>query len=280
MDEKILKQKYNDLLKSYKTGADYLADHPEEKEKVQKRLDEISTEMENIMKMFPNMSEDEKINGFEIEENIVDTNSETKFETPIDVSCESEPKTQIVIKEKENNSLQNFADDWKLATQLAKSDILPDNYKNKPQNVVIAIGLAKQMDLPPFTVMQNLSIIKGKTSWSGSFCKTLIERTGKFRDLELNYIGEKGKDSYGCYLSAVRISDNKIIKGPEVTMKMAKDEKWTTNSKWFNLTDLMLAYRCQSFFCRLYVPEAMNGIYTSEEVEDISTPRETPIDVL
>ena len=128
--------------------------------------------------------------------------------------------------------------------------------------------------------MQNLAIIRGKTAWSGSFCKTLIERTGKFKDLELNYIGEKGKDSYGCYLSAIRLSDNKIIKGPEVTMKMAKDEGWTSNKKWLTLTDLMLAYRCQSFFCRIYCPEAMNGIYTDSEVEEFTPNREQPIDVL
>lgn len=116
--------------------------------------------------------------------------------------------------------------------------------------------------------MQNLNIIKGRVSWTGSFCKTLIEMTGKFRDLNLNYIGTKGKDDYGCFLSATRISDNAIIKGPEVTMKMAKEENWTTNKKWLTLTDLMLAYRCQSFFARVYCPEAMNGIYTYEEIED------------
>ena len=89
--------------------------------------------------------------------------------------------------------------------------------------------------------------------------------------LELNYIGQKGTDSYGCYLSATRISDGKIIKGPEVTMKMAKEEGWTTNKKWLTLTDLMLAYRCQSFFARLYAPEAMSGVYTDDEIAEINS---------
>lgn len=266
-DEKILKQKYNDLLKSYTTGAEYLVEHPEEKEKVEKRLEELSKEIENIMKMFPDMTEQEKNEGFVIDE--VEVVEEPK-------QTENKP----IVVESKQTALQSFSDDWKIANQLAKSDIIPDNYKGKPQNVIIAVGLARQMNLPPFTVMQNLAIIRGKTSWSGSFCKTLIERTGKFRDLELNYIGEKGKDTYGCYLSAIRVSDGKLIKGPEVTMKMAKDEKWTANSKWLTLTDLMLAYRCQSFFCRLYVPEAMNGIYTSEEVEDVALNRQQPQDIL
>lgn len=272
-DEKVLKQKYNDLLKSYTTGAEYLTNHPEEKEKVEKRLEELSKEIENIIKMFPDMTEKEKNEGFVIDEvEVVDTVD--TVDTPKQV------ETKPVKVEQQPTTLQSFSDDWKIANQLAKSDIIPDNYKGKPQNVIIAVGLARQMDLPPFTVMQNLAIIRGKTSWSGSFCKTLIERTGKFRDLELNYIGEKGKDTYGCYLSAIRVSDGKLIKGPEVTMKMAKEENWTSNKKWLTLTDLMLAYRCQSFFCRLYVPEAMNGIYTSEEVEDITPNRQQPQDIL
>lgn len=267
MEKEELKLKYNDLLDSLTKGANFLAANPDKAEEAQKRINEITEEMDKISKQIPEATAEELENGFEI-----------KTDTGVITTKENiDNKPVVVLKQ---NVLESFEDDWKMANQLAKSDILPDNYKNKPANIVIAVGLARQMDLPPFTVMQNLSIIRGKTSWSGSFCKTLIERTGKFKNLELNYIGEKGKDTYGCYLSAIRVSDNKLIKGPEVTMKMAKEEKWTTNPKWLTLTDLMLAYRCQSFFCRLYVPEAMNGIYTDDEVTEISQTREKPIDIL
>ncbi len=182
--------------------------------------------------------------------------------------------------EQPKSELQIFGDNWRIATQLAKSSLIPDNYKNKPENVIIALGMSQKLGLDAFTCMQNLNVIKGKTSWSGSFCKTLIEKSNKFKDLELNYIGEKGKDTYGCYLSATRISDGKIIKGPEVTMLMAKEEGWTTNKKWLTLTDLMLAYRCQSFFARVYCPEAMNGIYTDDEVAEIQSEKRVVEDVL
>ena len=191
-----------------------------------------------------------------------------------------EIKVPIKVQEQPKTDLQLFGDNWRIATQLAKSTLIPDNYKNKPENVIIALGMSQKMGIEPFTVMQNLNIIKGKTSWSGSFCKTLIEKTKRFKDLELNYIGEKGKDSYGCYLSATRISDGKLIKGPEVTMQMAKEEGWTTNKKWLTLTDLMLAYRCQSFFARLYAPEAMNGIYTDDEIIEIQPTKRIVEDIL
>ena len=187
------------------------------------------------------------------------------------VSEQVQEKQEIVTVVENRTPIQEFSDNWRMATQLAKSTIIPQAFIGKPENVVIALGLAQQMGLSPFIVMQNLNIIKGKISWSGSFCKTLIEMTGRFKNLELNYFGEKGKDNYGCYLSATRISDGKEIKGPEVTMLMAKEEGWTTNKKWITLTDLMLGYRCQSFFARLYCPEALGGIYTSEEINDSNT---------
>lgn len=272
-EELMLKQKYNDLLQSLRKGEEYIKSNPED-EKAQKRLTELANEMQNIMNAIPNMTQEEMENGFKIENKPKETQ----------IIVDGDDKKNIALKpqvqQPQTNNLNSFSQNWNMAVQLSKSDIIPDNYKNKPQNVVIAIGLANQMQLDPFTVMQNLAIIKGKTSWSGSFCKTLIERTGKYKNLELNYVGEKGKDSYGCYLSAVRVSDGKIINGPTVTMQMAKAEKWTSNSKWLTLTDLMLAYRCQSFFCRLYVPEAMNGIYTTEEVDEISTQRQQPTDIL
>lgn len=285
MEENMLKVKYNELLARYNKGAEYLAKNPED-DKALEEFNKISDELNNIIQAIPNMTDKEKTEGFDIKETEqvseqvseqVDKNIE--IYTPVEQS-----KSQVIISNGRTNGKQNalstFKDNWEIATQLAQSDIIPDNYKKKPANVVIAIGIANQMNLDPFIVMQNLSFIKGKTSWSGSFCRTLIERTGKFRDLELNYIGEKGQDSYGCYLSATRVSDGKKINGPEVTIAMAKAEKWTSNPKWSTLKDLMLAYRCQSYFCRIHCPEAMSGIYTTEEIEDINTTREQPIDIL
>ena len=287
MEENILKQKYNELLERYKKGAQYLVDHPEEEKKINAELNKIEAELSKIIEALPNMTDEERTEGFKLDtaENtaeaaeVAQNTAEAKSEQ---VSEQVESK-QIVVKQDPTptTNLSTFSDNWKIATQLAKSDIIPDNYKNKPQNIIVAINIADKMNLDPFTVMQNMAIIRGKMAWSGSFARTLIERSGKFKDLELNYIGEKGKDSYGCYLSATRVSDGKKINGPEVTMALAKAEKWTSNSKWLNLSDMMLAYRCQSYFCRLHCPEAMSGIYTAEEIEDINTPKQSaPVDIL
>ena len=211
-------------------------------------------------------------------ENIEKNNKETEI---LEVEKVEQNKNEKEIQKEENKPeivqqnqvyqkpIQEFSDNWRMATQLAKSTIIPQNYQNKPENVVVAIGMAQKLGLDPFTIMQNLNIIKGKTSWSGSFCRTLIEKSNKYTNLQLVFVGQKGTDSYGCYMQGVNKETGELIKGPEVNMKMAKAENWTTNTKWLNMPELMLSYRATSFFARVYVPEALNGVQTTEEIEDI-----------
>lgn len=265
-----LKKRYNDLLANYQKGADLLSKDPENQDIISK-LQDVQLKMNECLMKIGEYTVDETENGFDL----------TTVEPVIPENVENVSQPTAVVPHQPNviNTIDSYQSNWEMAVNLSKSDLVPDNYKKKPENVIIALGMSQQTGLPPFTIMQNLNIVRGKASFSGSFCKILIERTGRFKDLELNYIGEKGKDSYGCYLSATRISDNKVIKGPEVTMEMAKAEGWTSNKKWITLTDLMLAYRCQSFFARLYCPEALNGVYTDDEISEINSIR-TVKDVL
>ena len=207
-------------------------------------------------------------------ENIEKNNKETeiveieKIEEKTENKEENKPE---VIQQNQvyQKPIQEFSDNWRIATQLAKSTIIPQTYQNKPENVVVAIGMAQKLGLDPFSVMQNLNIIKGKTSWSGSFCRTLIEKSNKYTNLELKFVGQKGTDTYGCYMQGVNKETGEVIKGPEVNMKMAKAENWTSNTKWINMPELMLSYRATSFFARVYVPDVLNGVQTTEEIEDI-----------
>lgn len=61
-----------------------------------------------------------------------------------------------------------------------------------------------------------------------------------------------------------------VLESPEVSIQMAIDEGWMTKngSKWQTIPELMLRYRCASFFGRLYAPELLMGLHTTEETED------------
>lgn len=193
-----------------------------------------------------------------------------------EIQVVEQPKQQI------SSQLQDFSDNWRIAAQYSKSDLVPEAYKNKPENVIIALGMSQKTGFDVFTIMQNLSIVKGKASWSGSFCRTLIESTGLYKDIDLIEVGKREDDTWGYYLQAIRKSDGKIVKGASVTMAMAKTEGWINkNPKWKSMPELMMQYRATAFFARVYASSAINGIQTSEEIEDVfSNNNKTMEDIL
>lgn len=192
----------------------------------------------------------------------------------------NEEKTLAVVEqttELTTNSVWENKDQFnqllRAAQMLSQTSIIPQSYQGKPQDCFVAIEMANRMGVSPMVVMQNMYVVKGKPSWAGQACTMLINSCGKFKDVKHIYTGEKGKPNRGCYVTATRISDGSQVDGVEVTMQMAQSEGWTSNSKWRNMPELMLAYRASAFFARVYCPEAMMGVQTAEEVYDAdSTP--------
>ena len=161
------------------------------------------------------------------------------------------------------------------AQMLSQTQIIPQTYQGKPQDCFVAIEMATRMGVSPMVVMQNMYVVKGKPSWAGQACMMLINSCGKFKDVKHVYTGEKGTDNRGCYITATRISDGEKIDGVEVTISMAKAEGWTSNTKWKNMPELMLAYRASAFFARVHCPEALMGVQIAEEVYDVEASENT-----
>ena len=168
----------------------------------------------------------------------------------------------------------------RVSAMLAKSTIVPQNYQGKPEDCFIAVEMAARMNTSPLFIMQNLYCVKGKPSWAGQACMAMIIACGKFKGIKHVYTGAKGTANRGCYVTAVRISDGEVVNGTEVTMKMAQDEGWMSNSKWKNMPEQMLGYRAASFFARMYCPEALMGLQTYEEVMDADPPAKTTAQAL
>lgn len=101
----------------------------------------------------------------------------------------------------------------------------------------------------------------------------IVNGCGLFEHVKLNYVGERGKDSYGAYVSAIKKEDGSEVIGTTVDMAMAKSEGWTTNPKWKSMPEQMLGYRAYAFFARLHCPNALSGFSTEGEIEDIEANR-------
>lgn len=191
---------------------------------------------------------------------------------------QNKEQTSLAVKEPtQNPNAVTMWNDAKLYNQslamaqtLSKSEIIPQSYKGKPADCLIAIDIANRLGLSPAIVMQNSQCVRGNFTWKGSACKAMIDGCGRYQKTRYVYVGEEGKDSYGCYLEAID-NDGDIIKGVPVTIAMAKKEGWYNKdgSKWQTMSDLMLKYRAAAFFMRTECASIAMGFLTKEEVEDI-----------
>lgn len=166
-------------------------------------------------------------------------------------------------------------------------------------NCAVALNMAQRMNADPLMIMQNLHIIEGRPSWSSAFIIAAINSCGRYSSLRfvLSEPGETTEVEYKttewvpvaggknrpqdvmktikvqhqtCIAWAIEKETGERLESPRVSIQMAIDEGWLTKkgSKWQTIPELMLRYRCASFFGRLYAPELLMGLQTSEEVHD------------
>lgn len=169
------------------------------------------------------------------------------------------------------NDVELFKQSQRMAQLLLASDTIPQSYKGKLPDCVIAIDMANRMGVSPLVIMQNSQIVRGNFSWKGTACKAMIDGCGKYEDSYYVEVGERGKNSWGYYLEAID-KRGRVVKGVTVDIAMAKAESWyqKDGSKWKTMPELMLKYRAAAFFFRTECASLAMGFLTAEEQDDIA----------
>lgn len=156
---------------------------------------------------------------------------------------------------------------YKFSQIMAKSDIIPTHYRNKPENVFVAIQTAYRMDLDPMLVMQNTFVISGKLGMNSTFAISLANSSGLFDGgIRYKIVGEGGTLQVTAY-AALKSNGEEI--SYTISMKEAIAENWTKNPKYKTLPELMLRYRAATLLIRTHVPEVINGMHMVDELQDV-----------
>ena len=111
-------------------------------------------------------------------------NTVPTYHTPDEVNkkaIESEEMKNAMVSSKNDTStisvfsnVENFKNALFMAEQIAKSDIIPASFKNKPENCLVALEMSNRMKMPVMQIFQNLYVIQGKPCWSSSFIISCI----------------------------------------------------------------------------------------------------------
>lgn len=211
------------------------------------------------------MSEEIKNNEPQVENPVVEETELPDPQEPVALSV----AVPTAVSMWNDVKLMNMS--FRTARMLSASALVPDAYRQSPENCLVAIDIANRIGVSPLMVMQNLYVVKGKPSWSGSFCAAAVNGSGRFSPLEFIFVGEKDKPSWGCYASAKRLSNGVRCFSDTITMEMAAAEGWLNKpgSKWKTMPMQMMMYRAAAFFARAHCSDILLGLPTYEEVQDV-----------
>ena len=169
------------------------------------------------------------------------------------------------------SGIKAFEEAQRIAKALASSTLIPPAFQGQQgfANCLVALEIANRMRISPFLAMQHLHVIHGRPSWSSSFIIAMVNGCGRFSPLRFEISGEG--ESLACYARATDLASEQELKGPTITMAMAKKEGWSTKagSKWATMPELMISYRAAAFWGRLYASDLLLGLQTQEEVIDV-----------
>ncbi len=201
---------------------------------------------------------------------------------------EATPANRIVVVD--NSDFSNLLDTakfehlWRVAKLFSATALVPEHFRDQPENCFVAIQMAMRLGVDPLMILQNTYIVHGKPGMEAKMSIALINSSGLFAD-SLDYEVSGGPDpfatDYKVRAFATRKSTGKVCHGPWVDWKMVRAEGWESKSgsKWKTIPGLMFQYRAGTFFGRTQCPERLMGMQTVEEIRDTGEERTAIVDV-
>lgn len=187
--------------------------------------------------------------------------------------------TQAITTTTETQAIQRtsaFDEVARHAAALSKADIIPDAYRNKPGNCLIALEMAERMGCAPLQIMQAMFVVHGQPGWSAKWLIATANASGRFSPLRWRFTRDDKGAAIGAVCYAKEKSSGELLESIEVTLEMAKAEGWLKNPKWTSMRELMFVYRSAAFWVRMYCPEIAMGLQSAEELEDIRVTQQQP----
>ena len=159
------------------------------------------------------------------------------------------------------SSSNNFEQAMYIAKIISRSDLAPKDFKNKPENCLVAIEMGKDLGLKPMQAIQNIAVINGRPCIWGDAALAVLQSHPDFE-----YIDESVENGVATCKIKRKGNPEVIRTFSESDAKKAglfgKSGPWTTYPK------RMLQLRARGFAARDSFADALKGINFREEIED------------
>lgn len=169
---------------------------------------------------------------------------------------------------------KNLAEAMVLAKELAKSDIVPQSFKGKPENILVAIGMGTEVGLSPFQALQSIYVVNGRPSLWGDAIPAIIYASG---------ICEYFEESYDPKTQVATCKTKRKGNPVEIVRSFGIDDAkraglWGKAGPWQTFPARMLQMRARGFCSRDAYADLLRGLQIVEEQQDIVNTSAEPLD--
>ena len=303
MEEKILKEKYNDLLSKYNNGLKYIQENPEKEEEAKKRLTEIENELSNIMEALPDMTEKEKVEGFVIEEPVevkpVETKKVAKTIQPKKAMVQSKDVTPV---NNENNIIETTTGNIVLTPEIVKKYLVNGQGNVTEQEIALFIGMCRANKLNPFnkdaylikyssepaTMVTSKDVFFKRANQNPNFdgmeSGIVVVNAENKIEKRSGHIYLKNEQIIGAWCTVYRKDwSHPIYQEVNMSEYIGRKKSGEINSNWSLRPATMITKVAEATALRKAFTENLQGMYLAEETDNIvvETPaREQPTDIL
>lgn len=191
------------------------------------------------------------------------------------VQAGDKPPRLVVSDNGEASSLMDtarFEHVWRIAKMFSSSDMVPQHFRNKPENCCIAVQLAFRLGVDPFMLLQKCYIVHGRPGIEAQLAIALANARGPFKG-RIRYRMSGSGESRSCTACATLAENGDVVEFT-VDWQMATRNGWVSKdgSLWPKLPDLMLQYRSATYLVRTVCPDVLLGLHTDDELRDMDYP--------
>lgn len=152
----------------------------------------------------------------------------------------------------------------KYADMIAKSSIVPPQFKDKPGDVLVAIQMGMELGVKPLQALQGIAIINGKPTVYGDLALAVVQASPVYA-WHKEYESEDGKTSV---FEAKRRDSPHTIKATFSDDDAKRAGLTGKSGPWSNYYKRMRQMRARGFGLRDGFADALKGMAIREEVED------------
>lgn len=165
----------------------------------------------------------------------------------------------------------NFSELVRFAEMAARSKMVPANYQNKPEDIMLAVQMGSEVGLAPMQAIQNIAVIGGRPSLWGDAMLALCKISASWVDIQ-ETLENAGSEQMAACCKVTRKGQTPVVRTFSV-VDAKKAGLWGKAGPWQGYPDRMLQMRARGFALRDTFPDVLRGLISAEEAQDM--PRDT-----